>query len=107
MKVFVGGADTAIEPKTGTLVVDLSLDSVPTVNKAQVSLLAGATHHDVIYGDSAIKITAPAGRYLFRARMIGAQTIQDSVDVRSGFVDTIKVMLGRVVVCQLSRGPST
>jgi hypothetical protein len=101
MKLFLGAADTTLETRTGALVVDVSVDSVPSVNKPQISLLAGATHHDVIYGDSTIKFIAPAGRYVFRARMIGAQTIQDSVDVRSGFADTVKVRLGREVVCLL------
>jgi hypothetical protein len=56
----------------------------------------------MLYGDSVIKASVPAGRYSFRARRIGAQTLQDSVDVRSGYVDTVKILLGREVMC-LSR----
>jgi hypothetical protein len=56
----------------------------------------------MLYGDSVIKASVPAGRYAFRARRIGAQTLQDSVDVRSGYVDTVKILLGREVMC-LSR----
>lgn len=102
MKLFHGGADTTLETMVGALVVDVSLDSVPAVNKPQISLLRGGTHYDAVSGDSVIKIRAPAGRYLFRTRLLGAQTIQDSVDVRSGFADTVRVMLGREVLCLLS-----
>jgi hypothetical protein len=44
-------------------------------------------------------VTVPAGRYSFRARRIAAQTLQDSINVRRGFVDTVKVTLGREIVC--------
>ena len=99
MRLIPGGVDSALDAETGSLVVALSIDSMPHINKAQVSLLTGRVHYDVIYGDSLVTLTAPAGRYLFRAREIGAQTVQDSVDVRARFADTVKVILGREVVC--------
>jgi hypothetical protein len=107
MRLALGSPDTALDNLTGALIVDISLDSVPPVNKAQISLLHGASHQDVIYGDSAMRISAPAGRYVFRARMLGAQTVQDSIDLRGGFADTVKVKLAREVVCLLSRVPTT
>ena len=102
MRVSLGSADTTLGAMIGAFVVDVSLDSVSPVNKPQISLFHGATHYDVIYEDSVIKIAAPAGRYVFRARMLGAQTVQDSVDVRSGFADSVEVILAREVVCLLS-----
>ena len=103
MRLALGIRDTPLDATTGALIVDVSLDSVPPVNKAQISLLHGAIHHDAIYGDSPIRISAPAGRYFFRARMLGAQTVQDSIDVHSGFADTVRVKLAREVLCLLSR----
>ena len=99
MRLILGSVDSALDAKTGALVIALSIDSMPRINKAKVSLLHGKEHYDAIYGDSLVTLTAPAGRYLFRAREIGAQTIQDSVAVRGSFTDTVKVILGREVVC--------
>ncbi len=107
MRVALGNRDSALDAMSGALIVGVSLDSVPPVNKAQISLLHGGAHQDVIYGDSAIRISAPAGRYFFRARMLGAQTVQDSIEVRRGFADTVKVKLAREVVCLLSRVSTT
>jgi hypothetical protein len=64
-----------------------------------VSLRNETARRDSAFADSPIKLTAPAGRFSFRVRRIGAQTLQDSVDVRSGYVDSVKVLLGREVVC--------
>jgi hypothetical protein len=99
MRIISGSVDTTLDARTGALVIALSIDSMPRINKAQVSLLHGKEHYDAIYGDSLVRLRAPPGRYLFRAREIGAQTIQDSVEVRGSFADTVKVILGRAVVC--------
>jgi len=72
---------------------------MPGVEGAQISLRNRTIRRDITYSDSVIRVTVQAGRYSFRARRIAAQTLQDSIDVRSGFVDTVKVTLGREVVC--------
>jgi len=99
MHFALGGRDTTLEAQMGALIVNVSVESMPGVHDAQVSLLQGAKEIDANHLDSAIKIKAPAGRYLFRARRLGAQILRDSVSVRAGFVDTVNVILGRDVAC--------
>jgi len=98
-RVALGATDSTLDAQTGALIVDVRVDSIPASQGAQVSLIRGAMHRDAAYKDSVTRITAPAGQYVLRARRIGAQTLSASVDVRSGFVDTVKVLLGREVVC--------
>ena len=98
-QVSLGGSDTTLDAETGTLIFDVRVDSMPGVEGAQISLRNRTIRRDITYSDSVIRVTVQAGRYSFRARRIAAQTLQDSIDVRSGFVDTVKVKLGREVVC--------
>ena len=78
---------------------------MPGLESAQVSLRNQTIRRDIAYGDSVIRVTVPAGRYLLRARRIGAQTLQDSIDVRSGFDDTVRVTLGRECVYLETKAP--
>jgi hypothetical protein len=98
-RVALGYADPSLDAGSGALMVDVQVDSMPGVHGAQVSLSSQTIRRDAAFSDSLIKITVPAGRYFLRARRIDAQTLQDSIDVRSGFVDTVKVILGRQIVC--------
>jgi len=99
MHLALGGPDTTLDTHTGALIVDVSVESMPGVHDAQVSLLRGGKEIDANHLDSAIKVRVPAGRYLFRARRLGAQILRDSVSVRAGFADTVNVVLGRDVAC--------
>ena len=101
MSVSLGRVDPTLDARSGALILDVSIDSMPGVHAAQISLLNGTVRYDAPFKDSVVTITAPSGRYLLRARRLGARTIMDSVDVRSGYADTVKVMLGRDVVCLL------
>lgn len=98
-RVFFGSPDTTLEAQTGTLIFEVRVDSMPGLQNAQVSLRNKAIRRDMAYGDSVIRANVPAGRYYFRARRIGAQTLQDSIDVRSGFADTVRILLGREMFC--------
>jgi hypothetical protein len=98
-RVFPGSPDTTLEAQTGTLVFEIRVDSMPRPQSAQVSVRNQTVRRDMPYGDSVIRVSVPAGRYYFHARRIGAQTLQDSVDVRSGFVDTVRILLGREMLC--------
>lgn len=97
-RVFPGAADPTLEPQTGTLIIEVRVDSMPGRQSAQVSLRNQTMGRDIAYGDSVIRVTVPAGRYFLRARRIGAETLQDSLDVRSGFADTVTITLGRECV---------
>ena len=98
-QVSLGGRDSTLDAQTGALIFEVRIDSIPGAQSAQVSLRNQTIRRDAAYGDSLIRISAPAGRYLFRARRIAAQTLQDSIDVRASYVDTVKVTLGREIVC--------
>ena len=100
-RVSLAGVDSTLDAQTGALLFEVRTDSIPGAQSAQVSLWNQTIRRDAPFGDSPIRITAPAGRYVFRARRIAAQTLQDSIDVRSGHVDTVKVTLGREVLCLL------
>lgn len=105
-RVAFGHPDKTLGSQTGALIIDVQVDSMPGLQSAQVSLRNQAIRRDLPFGDTVITLTIPAGRYFFRARRIGAQTLQDSIDVRSGFVDTVRVTLGREVMCLVSTSQS-
>ena len=98
-RVSLGGRDSTLYAQTGALIFQVRIDSIPGAQSAQVALRNQTIRRDATYGDSLIRIAAPAGRYFFRARRIATQTLQDSIDVRNGYVDTVKVTLGREIVC--------
>ena len=100
-KIFLGSPGTHLEAQSGTLIFEVRADSMPGVPSAQISLRSQTLRRDMPYGDSVIRVNVPAGRYYFHARRIGAQTIQDSIDVRKGFVDTVKIFLGREKFCSV------
>jgi hypothetical protein len=98
-RVVTGDFDPTLEGQSGALVFDLRADSIPDPQAAQVSLWSQTFRRDSAFAQSPIKIVAPVGRYVFRVRKIAAQAMQDSIDVRGRYVDTVKVVLGREVVC--------
>ena len=98
-QVFLGSPDQSLEPQTGTLLFEVRVDSTPASSGAQVSVRNHSVRRDMPYGDSAVRLNLPTGRYYFRARRIGAQTLEDSIDVRSCFPDTVRILLGREMFC--------
>ena len=98
----LGRPDKKLDANTGVLIVDVRGDSInPDVRNAQVLLRSLAIRRDVSVTDSLIRMTLPSDRYFFRVRRIASQTLQDSIDVRNGYVDTVNVSLGRDIVCLL------
>ncbi len=93
-----------MEAQAGALIFEVRIDSTPGRPSAQLSLRNRQIQRDMPYGDSVVKVIVPAGRYSFRARRIGAQTLQDSVDVRRGYVDTVRILLGREMMCLARTG---
>lgn len=100
MRTSSGREDLTLESNTGALFIDVRGDSLnPLVGNAQIRLQNAEIRRDTAVRDSALRMTVPAGRYYFRARRIGSQTLQDSISVRSGYVDTVRAILGREIVC--------
>ena len=103
LRVYSGAPDVTLEAQTGALIFEVRVDSLPRPWSAQISVQNQTIRRDMVYGDSVIRVSVPAGRYYFRARRIGAETLQDSVDVRSGFADTVRILLGREMLCLAER----
>jgi hypothetical protein len=96
-RVLPGSPDATLEPQTGALIFEVQVDSMSP--GAQVSVSNQTGRRDMPFSDSVTRVNIPTGRYYFRARRIGAQTVGDSVDVRSGFADTVRILLGREKMC--------
>ena len=96
-RVSPGSPDARLEARTGALIFDVQVDSMSP--GAQLLVRDRTLQREVTFSDSATRVNIPAGRYYFRARRIGAQTLEDSVDVRSGFADTVRILLGREKMC--------
>jgi hypothetical protein len=107
LRVLLGSRDTTLDAQTGTVIFEVRLDSIPRPWSAQISLRNQTIRRDIPYGDSVIRVSVPAGQYYLRARRIGARTLEDSIDVRSGFADTARILLGREMLCLVrNRGPN-
>jgi hypothetical protein len=98
-RVVLGSPDATLEAHTGTLIFEVRVDSTPGSQGAQISVRNESVRRDMPYSDSVTRVSVPAGGYLFRARRIGAQTLQGSIEVRSGFADTVRILLGEEKLC--------
>jgi hypothetical protein len=98
-QVVLGPPDPTVEPQTGTLIFEIRVDSTQRSSGAQVSVRNPSVRRDMPYSDSVVRVNVPTGRYYFRVRRIGAQTLEDSIDVRSGFVDTASILLSGEMFC--------
>ena len=94
-----GTPDQTLDTQSGALVFDITVDSMLGPQAAQVSVWNQTIRRDSAFAQSPIKLAVPPGYYLFRVRRIGAQPIQGSIEVRSTYVDTVKVVLAREVIC--------
>jgi hypothetical protein len=102
LRMSLGRPDKKLDANTGILIIAVRGDSInPNVRNAQVSLRSLGIRRDVYVTDSLIEMILPPDRYFFRVRRIASQTLQDSIDVRNGYVDTVNVSLGRDIVCLL------
>jgi hypothetical protein len=97
-RVFLGSPDPALEAQTGALIFEVQVDSTPE-RGAQIQLRNETIRREMPYSDSVTRVNVPAGYYSFRARRVGAQTLDGSIEVRRGFVDTVRVLLGRRKLC--------
>ena len=88
----------------GRLLIALSLapDSEP-VTSAAVSLDTAPNHAAVAsyLRDGWVHLQAPAGRYVLRVRTIPVTAFLDSVAVRRGYTDTLRLRLGHPWYCML------
>jgi hypothetical protein len=76
----------------------------PRVFGAQVSLRSRAMQRDTVVTDSVISVTQlPAGRYSLQVKRLGFRQLQDSIEIRSGYLDTIRVSLATDMFCLENR----
>jgi hypothetical protein len=99
----LGPIDRTLDSPNGALFLEVKTDSSnpAPLNASQVLLQRAGFRRDTLVRDS-IKMTVPAGRYFFRVRGIGLRPVQDSIDIRIGYVDTLHVVLGRELLCLMS-----
>ena len=101
---LVGNANTPVQPQNGLVLIEVRGEaSNPVVSNAQLSFRNRAVQRDTVALDSSrIAIVLPQGRYLFRARRLGFRTVEDSLEVRAGYADTVRVVLATEITCLLS-----
>ena len=101
----LGSSDLTLSPQTGALFVEIRGDeSNPKVFGAQVSLRSRATQRDTVVTDSVVSVTRlPAGRYSLQVKRIGFRQLQDSIEIRTGYLDTVRVSLATDMICLESR----
>jgi hypothetical protein len=99
VRVVSGSPDAMLEAHTGTLTFEVRVDSAPESRGAQISVSNESVRRDLPYSDSVTRVSVPAGGYYFHARRMGAQTLHGSIEVRSGFADTVKILLGQDKLC--------
>jgi len=101
-RIFLGSRDPALETPNGTLIFKARLDANQAPSAVQISLRNQTIRRDMPYGDSVVRVSVPAGRYHLIAKRIGAGILDDSIDVRSGFADTVRIVLASERLCSPS-----
>lgn len=103
----LGSSDLTLSPQTGALFVEVKGNASNWLPLgAQVFLRSRAIVRDTVVSDSVVKITLlPAGRYSLRIRRLGFRQLQDSIEIRSGYLDTVRVALATDLIC-LEHGPA-
>ncbi len=102
----LGSSDPTLGPQTGALFVKVKGDGLnPSAMGAHLSLQSRAIKRDTVVTDSLVTMTLlPAGRYSLGVRRIGFRQLRASVEVRSGYLDTVRVVLATDMAC-LAQAP--
>ncbi len=104
----LGSSDPTLRPETGALFVEVKGDGLnPLALGAHLSLRSRGILRDTVVRDSVVNIAPlPAGRYSLGIRRLGFRQLQASIEVRSGYLDTVRVVLATDMAC-LAEGPRT
>jgi hypothetical protein len=101
----LGSSDLTLSPQTGALFVEVRGDEMnPRVFGAQVSLRSRTMQRDTVVTGSVVSVTQlPTGRYSLQVKRLGFRQLQDSIEIRSGYLDTARVSLATDMICLESR----
>jgi hypothetical protein len=90
-----------LRPHTGTVFVEVKGDHLnPSASGAQLALRTKGILRDTVVSDSGVNIAQPAaGSYSLEVKRIGFRRLQASIEVRSGYLDTVRVVLSTDVMC--------
>jgi hypothetical protein len=97
----LGSSDLTLRPQTGALFVEVKGDGLnPSALGAHLALRSRAILRDTVVRDSVVNIALlPPGRYSLRIRRLGFRQLQDSIEIRSGYLDTVRVVLATDMAC--------
>ena len=97
----LGSRDLDLRPQTGALFVEVKGDGLnPSASGAQLALRSQGILRDTVVRDSVVNIAPlPPGRYSLGIRKLGFRQLQASIEVRSGYLDTVRVVLATDMAC--------
>jgi hypothetical protein len=97
----LGSSDPTLGPQTGALFVEVKGDGLnPSAMGAHLSLRSRAILRDTVVTDSVVTMTLlPAGRYSLGITRPGFRQLRASIEVRSGYLDTVRVVLATDMAC--------
>ena len=97
----LGSRDLTSSPQTGALFVEVKANQLNrSASGAHVSLRNRAISRDTVVMDSVVNISLlPEGRYSLLVKRLGFRLLRDSISIRSGYLDTIRVALATDIIC--------
>jgi hypothetical protein len=95
-----GGRDSSFRGRGGIFVHIRGDQANASVQGAQVSLRGTDVSRDTVLSDSTLLLRPlPTGQYSLRVHRIGYLNLMDSVAIRAGYLDTVRVALATAIVC--------
>jgi hypothetical protein len=97
----LGGRDPDLHPHTGALFVEVRGDRLnPSAPGAQLEFRSRGVQRDTVVTDTVVNIAQlPAGSYSLGVKRVGFRQLQAAIEVRSGYLDTVRVVLSTAMVC--------
>jgi hypothetical protein len=103
LSLLPGSPDSSFGHGLGGLFVELKGDeSNPRVRQARIFARGAGVARDTFLTDTTLFLKLlPPGRYSVGSRSLGYLSVTESVSVRAGYLDTLRLSLATSVVCVL------
>ena len=97
----LGSRDPDLHPNTGALFVEVKGDRFnPSAPGTQLEFRSRGVQRDTVVSKSVVTIAQlPAGSYSLSAKNAGFRELHAAIEVRSGYLDTVRVVLATGMVC--------
>ena len=97
----LGSRDPDLRTHTGALFVEVKGDRLnPSAPGAQLELRSRGVQRDTVVSDSVVTIAQlPGGSYSLGAKNAGFRELHAAIEVRSGYLDTVRVVLATDMAC--------